>query len=413
MGKTSATEVDEAVRIAGAKPAGKRGKAIRVIVVAAAAIVVAVLAFVGYGVYTGDLAPTDAAAKYDGMHYLPEDEVTDYIQLYQEQMGLAESSGSDWATFLAAYNLTPARLRYSTIQQIVSDKLVQAKADELGIAASEEEIDASITTLRNTLGLGDSEILRQTLQAHGQTEEGLREVYRQAIVKRMVLSSEVEMPEPTDEQVKEFMKTYDASLASTTARHTYCMRLPREEQEGDRTNVTHIAELRAAFAKGDKTPEAFSAMVKAEAVDEDLAARGGANGWDIDSAGYSEEYLEALEPLEVGDVSEVFSDDDGYAFIWVSEDYELPTASEAIDALDPEDVPASLWSYLSDSAAYKLWETAGNAYLDKMLQDADVVYYPMPADVPYNVDMSLADVQLEEVSSGASASAGTASSEKR
>ncbi len=399
--------VSDETPISGEASPKKRSRKKIVLGIVAAIVVVAAIA-VGYSFARGDLAPVDAAAKYDGFNYLMEDEVNDYIALYREQMEVADVSDEDWATFLAAYGMTPSALRYSTIEQLLTDKLVQKKADELGLQASEAEIDASLQTLRDTLGLGDDEILQQTLAAHGQTEEGLREVYRKAIVKRLVLSAEVETPVPTDDQVREFLKSFTQTLQSPVTKHSYCFRLSGRESDENREKSLLVQRLRDEFAAGDKSVEEFAQMVGSYSDDETLVESNGANGWDVDSSDYGSAYAEALDGMQEGDVSQVFVEDDGdtYAFIWVNDEYVFPTGDKAIDALDPADVPESLWSYLSDSAAYGLWEAAGQDYLDQLLVDAGVVYYPMPANVPYNVDMSLADVQLEEVTaSDASASA--------
>ena len=380
-------------------PAGKRRSVKKVVVGVLAALIVIVAAYVGYSVWTGDMAPSDAAAKYDGFNYLPESDVTDYIELYREQMGLGESSDEDWASFLAAYNLTPQRLRLSTINQLITDALVQKKAAELGIEASESEVEATVGTLRNTLGLGDDEILRQTLESHGQTLDGLREVYRKAIVKRLLLSSEVATPTPTDDQVKAYMETTVPQLASPTVRHMYCFKLDGVAKSGDTDKMALVDQLRKQFMAGEKTAEAFSEMVQLYSNDDELVAQGGANGWDIDTSGYSNDYIGMLEDLGKGDVSDSFRDGESYCFIWVDDEYTLPAEPTAIEALDLSTMPDSLHQYLSDAAAYGLWEEAGQEYLDQLVEDAKVVYYPMPADVPYNVDMTLADVELEEVPS--------------
>lgn len=382
----------------------KKGRLGRRIAIAAVVVLAAVAVAVGVAVNNGDLAPSDAAAKYAGLHYVTEDEVTDYINVYREQMGLASSSDEDWATFLAAYNLTPGRLRYSTIHQLVTDKLIQMKADELGLQATEEEVDATVDTLRSTLGLGSDEILQQTLEAHGQTEEGLRDVYRAAIVKRLLLSREVEMPEATDEQVKEYLKSLVPTLASPTVKHTYCFRLSGQQDDADRKKITLAQKLRDQFANGEKTVQKFAQIVADYCDDDTLKENEGANGWDADSSGYSQAYLEELGDLGEGGVSPVFTEDDSYAFIWVDDEFTLPADANAVNDLDAEAVPSSLWSYLSDSAAYALWQTAGNEYIDKLVEEANVVYYPMPSTAPYNVDMDLANVQLEEITSSEAAS---------
>lgn len=377
-----------------------RGRVRRWVIGIVAVVAIAACGYAGYAIWVGDIAPSDAAAKYSGFNYLPENEVTDYIGVYREQMGLAQSSDEDWATFLAAYNLTPARLRYSTIRQLLTDKLVQMRADELGIQVTDSEIDATLDTLKGTMALGSDEVWQETLAARGQTEEGVRDVYRQAILKRQLLSQDVAMPEPSDEQVKEYMKTFDSTLASPTVKHTYCFKWTGVDENTGLDVITMVQNARNELVKNGLSEDAFAAVVEEYSNDEELKGKSGANGWNADTSAYSEEYLSRLEGLGEGEISDVFKDGDAYEFIWVNMTYDLPTDSDAIDSLDLSMMPSSLEQYLRDSEAYELWEDECDEYLSNMLENAGVVYYPMPADVPYNVDMSLADVQLEEVEEG-------------
>lgn len=381
-----------------------------IIIVLAGVLVILVLGIFGFMVSTGALAPASAAAKYGTLSYVSEDDVTDYVNIYRTQSGYGNSTDDEWAAFLLAQGTTPSELRTLSIYELIGEDLIEKKCDELGITVSDEELDATITNLKSSLALGDDETWAEQLETYGTSEDNLREVYRHTLLRQKLVNSEVETPTPTNEQIKEYMVTAIASYSDTVAHHTYCLRVSGLDEEGETTKLNAMQDIRKQLIEQGVTEETFSAFVGVYSDDESLIETGGANGWDIDVSDYSENYQMQLSNLGVGEVSTVFVDGDSLAFIWVDQEFELPLDQETIENMDLEnDLPSSLLEYYSDCEAYQLWVQAGNDYTDAMLDNANVIIFPMPTSVSYYVDL---DAYAASTSEGTGTEGTGASSEE-
>lgn len=373
-------------------------------------LVVLVLGILGFAVSTGVLAPSSAAAKYGVLSYVSEDDVTDYVNIYRTQSGYENSTDDEWAAFLLQQGTTPSRLRLLSIYELIGEKLVEDKCNELGITVSDEELDVAIASMKGTLALGDDEEWASQLAHYGTTEENVREVQRHSLLRQKLLTAEVETPVPTNEQIKEYMVNAIGSYSGATARHTYCLRVSGLDEEGETERYYALDNIRKQLIEQGVTEETFSAFVGVYSDDESLIETGGANGWDIDVSDYSENYQMQLSNLGVGEVSTVFVDGDSLAFIWVDQEFELPLDQETIENMDLEnDLPSSLLEYYSDCEAYQLWVQAGNDYTDAMLDNANVIIFPMPTSVSYYVDL---DAYAASTSEGTGTEGTGASSEE-
>ncbi|MDO4502893.1 MAG: SurA N-terminal domain-containing protein [Coriobacteriia bacterium] len=379
------------------KMEGKRRK--KAAAVVAVALVAVVCAAVAGAFAMGVLAPPDAAAKYGDFEYVTEPEVTEYIQTYKEQMGYGKASDEEWATFLAAYNMTPERLRASTIDQLVTDKLVKKRCDELGIAVTDEEVDQYEQSYKDAYASGSDKIWAQNMAQYGQTEEGFRAGARLTLQKQKLCEAEVKTPEVTDDQVKQTIATcIDARIASEqslTLKHTYCFRKSKSSKAGSLKEREEVQKIRDGLLAVGPSEESFASIVELYSDDAALKERAGSNGWNVDVSTYSQEYVSALEKLGDGDVSPVLADDDGYYFLWVSHTYALPKDSDKAAKINLDKMPEALRSYFRDCAAYEQWQNASKEYLATITSGVNVIYYDMPADVPYNVDMGLAKAPEE------------------
>lgn len=387
-------------------PKRRTGRTVALSVCATLVVVAAVAVFAAF--WTGVLAPQEAAAKYGFFQYVDEDEVTAYIETYQAQMGYSDATDEQWASFLAAYDLTPERLRSTTIYQLVADKLLADTASRLGIEVTDEEADEQMAPFKEAMSLGDEDVWQETLEMYGQTEDDLREAYRKQLLQSKVMEAEVEVPTSTDEEVRSYLADYVTGSGLESTKHSYCLRVTLGEGE----TVDAIRSLRNAFEEDEHTAENFAAMVDALCTDESLIETGGANGWDYDAGDYSDAYVEQLEKLELDGISPVFKEDDGvYAFIWVSDVYALPTTTEEAEAVDLSTMPESLHEYFSDCEAQLLWQEDCSAYLVQLVEDAHIVYFPCPTDVSYYVDMSLAASSEDDGTATGEGDEGDASAE--
>ncbi len=412
-------------RIQGEEKPKKRHLVRNIVIIVAIVVIIAVIALVA-AFATGVLSPVNAAAKY-GSEYLDEQDVTDYIMTYKKQMGYENASDEEWATFLAAYNLTPDRLRLSTIEELLMDKAIEQECEKQGITVSDDEVDAMINNLIDSTYFGDEETFKADLEASGQTEEGYRDVCYRTLL-RQKLRQTVETPEPTEDEVRSYIEEYaatcqadEAAEAETTEqaeeirqgdgsillRHSYCFSYITDGEPG-LSDYNTVEAVKQEFIGDGLSADNFMLVLGMYSNDEDAIASNGEMGWDAGTDEYSETYIRMLDATDVDSVSDTFTDGDAVCFIYVDKSYTLPYSQEKIEELDLSEMPESLYEYFSDCEAYELWYDASNDYLTELLASMNVVLYEMPADVPYNVDMS---PYLVEESDETSESTGSESSE--
>lgn len=379
----------------GSRSAGKGPRRWLAGAIVAVLVVLGVAAGTAYAVGTGFWAPPGAAAKYDFASYVGEDEVSEYIATYRQQMGLAEVTEEEWATFLASNELTPERLRESTLYNLIADRLVEKRAAEAGLTVSEEEIDSSLETLKGMLAFDDDVAWQETLASFGQTEEGLRKVYRLEGLRQKLCAEQVPQPEPTSDQVRSALSAYVAQEQEAgrdaVVKHSYCLRMAKSSAEGSLEERQAAQQVRDEFARSDKTVEGFSTLQEVHGASSD---GDGDYGWDVDEGTYTADYQSALADMKAGDVSQLLADDESYYFIWVDQVCDTAAATREGGA-GIEGLPDSLAQYFEDRVAAALWQTASDAYVEQLVADAQVVYFPFPEDAPYNVDMALVQKESE------------------
>lgn len=347
-----------------------------------ATVIVAVLLVAG-AVLWGIFAPAGTvAATYGNGRYIYEKDVTSYIQTYQSQVGMLNASQDEWAEYLQENDLTPETLRERTIHQLLYDAIIRDKCEQLGLNATSDEIDAATKAFRESMSFGNDELWNQTLEMYGQTEEGFDSVYELAILKEKLIDQEVEKQQPTDDDVREYIDAL-SSQGVTSTKHSFAFKMAIPSNDDDASILNQVNEIRSQFMAGDRSKESFAAFVQIFSDNDALKESQGANGWDLDQSEYSEEYVSKLDALEKGDVSDVFKDGDDYCFIFVSDVYDFPKVE--MSKIDLGAVPDSLLSYFKDGASKLLTDDAGEAYIEKLIEDSHPSYNPMPEDVPYNV----------------------------
>lgn len=379
----------------------------RIVLAAAVAVLVVLAAVFGFLTYRGVLAPASAAAKYDLFSYVSEDETTAYIENYKRQVGYSSATDEQWADYLANAGLTPASLRVSTIRQIIIDREVEKACKRLGLEADEAEVEQLVQNMKDSFAFGDDETWQGTLEMYGQTEEGLRDTYRLSLQRQALFQSEVPVPEPTDDEL--FVYLYSYYGAGIETKHIYYLTIEGLDEDGSYERLQNAQAIRKLLIEDGLNAENFSLYVGMYCTDSDLVSRGGANGWSLDMADYSSAYQAAVEDTEVGEVSPVFREENGYSFVWIDSSYTMPSlAGESPDEVDQAaylaDIPETLLAYFRDCAAQGLWESDCQAYLSGLYDASKPVLFPMPAGVPYYVDMSLATV--DSADSGEDAAAG-------
>lgn len=365
----------------------------RVLLAVACVIAIAAAIVVGFLFWKGALAPGFAAAKYDGMHYITEQEVEDYVASYRKQQGYEDSSDEDWAIYLAAYSLTPETLRTSVIQQLVTTEMVEKAADENDVVYTDEEWAEARANIIYNLALNDEEVYQETIEAQGQSVEEYEEAYRNMLLRQKLYEAVVPVPEATDEETLTYIRTNYTE--DTETKHIYYFSYPFSDDEGTYEDLYETQTILDELVEDGVSVENFETMVGSNSEDDDLIETGGAYGWDLDIDDESSAFQEAVEYCEVGEVSSVIKEDDCYSFVYVDTSFTIP-AYDASDPYELSDFPESLQAWFAACEAEVLWDDDCNEYLLSLYEDSNCIIYDMPENVDYNVDMDLATEYAEE-----------------
>lgn len=320
------------------------------------------------------------AAVYDGGGQVAEDEVTAYIGAYRAQSG-TEGDAAAWEAYLAERHLTPELLREKTIRQLVIDAVAEQRAVEAGISVDDEEIEAQLDAMKDSLAFGDDAIFEETLQLYGRTADDMRALYAHEALLEELLEQEVPLPQPTEEEVAAYVaQTYPSGA---TFKHVYYFHLAAsaESDEPSYDDLVLTQTLLSDLKEEGLTPEHFAAAVDAYGEGEELKARGGDLGYDLGELPVSVAAQNAIDATAVGAVSGAFIDDASYGFVWVDSAYDLSANQE--DAASLAALPEELQEALTEKAAEALWQEDCQEYLSKLYEDSQVDIAPMPEGLPY------------------------------
>ena len=127
-------------------------------------------------------------------------------------------------------------------------------------------------------------------------------------------------------------------------------------------------------------------------------------GWDRMTT-FVTEYQDALDGLEVDQVSDLVTSQYGIHIIKCTEVFTAPAELTSLDQL-----PADFQETFKSMAASTKASTAYQEWLEGLKESADIVINDMPSDAPYNIDLTKYQ-QAAESASAASASAESASTE--
>ena len=331
--------------------------------ICATVAVACVLALAGCG--SSDGMTGGVAATVNGVD-IPEDKVTTYIMDHRASQGI--NNDKDWANYLNSIGYTPSTLREEVVNTYVYQELEKQTAASEGVEVTDEEVDAEVQKMR--ANYDSDEAFAKALESAGLTEESYRENIYIAMLQEKLIDAVVDKDKAKtdDDTVLSYVQMYASSF-------------------DDMKRSSHIL-----FAADDKETAQkvldelnngadFAEMAKQYSTD-GSAENGGDVGWTgINS--FVTAYSDALDKLEVGETSGLVTSEYGIHIIRCTDEWVAP---EKIEKLS--DVPEALVDYVRAQTDPYAAQTAFSDYMDGVRDKADVHVNDMPANVPYNVDMS-------------------------
>ncbi|MBO4353088.1 MAG: peptidylprolyl isomerase [Eggerthellaceae bacterium] len=321
-----------------------------------------------------------AAATVNGVE-IPESQVTETIESVRAQSGL--DTEETWGQFLVSNNMTPESVREQIIDSFVNQELIKEGAAELGVTVDSAEVDTYVDSMK--ANFGDDKAWAEALEQAGFTEESYRESIESSLMQQGVSAHFEESAEPSDEDVLSAAQMY-APYYSGAKRSSHIL-----FDAGDEATANDVL---ARINSGELD---FADAAKQYSKDSS-AENGGDVGWDRMTT-FVTEYQEALDGLEVGQVSGLVASNYGIHIIKCTDEFTAPDEITSIDAL-PVDFQETIKSMAVSTKASSDYQ----AWLDGLEEAANIVINPMPADVPYNIDLTKYEQAAEEAASAESAS---------
>lgn len=279
-----------------------------------------------------------------------------YVDSVRDSIG--SSTNEALEAYLSDQGTTPDDFWQALIDFYGVEIVVTQRCEELGIEATEEELESLKSSYMNYYGLSDEEDYLAWLASSGISEAQMEVNLSYSICLEKLYEAEVPREDPTEEQIQASANSYYSYYASKRSSFIY---FP------DGTYDTAQTVLKELLADPDAD---FAEYARTYSQHEDTAAEGGDVGWSA-AVYLPDVYLEALELLEVGDITEstIFITD-GYYIIKCTDEY-IPELDEDGN-LDLSLMPDQLYETLLMNAENEAWTEACEQYLEDLYAQADV-----------------------------------------
>jgi foldase protein PrsA len=272
-----------------------------------------------------------------------------------------------WANALAESGLTPESLREMIIDSKVQEFVITQEAKTKGITADTAAIDQDLAETKEAVSTSDAEWLT-ALQEAGYASE---QEYKDSLIINSLSEQLYESYEftPTDEQLQEYVianvADFVANNSETEDEELYLEEDEEASADDEEATEEDEGEFEIDLTEDEEADEAEEAE-DVEAEDADAADA------EDEAAEDDEEYLD-FEPVDL-------------------KGYTVPADGVIVYA----DIPDTIIEALKEQYIEEEKTTQFEDSLDALIGAAAVVINPMPSDVSYNVDMSLATVTAED-----------------
>jgi foldase protein PrsA len=193
------------------------------------------------------------------------------------------------------------------LDNLVVDLLQRQAAEESGIDIDESDIDAQLEEIK--AGFPDDASYQASLDQVGMTEEDLRGQIESQLLTQQIIEQVSDDIEIAEEDVEAYYEANQEQFRQTAAKRAAHILFDADDRE------TAEQVLQQVRDGGD-----FEALARQYSTDPGSAEQGGDLGWP--STPYVAEFQEALDGLEVGEVSDLVESVFGWHIITVLEERE-------------------------------------------------------------------------------------------
>ena len=319
------------------------------------------------------------AARCEGVT-VTEDEVTQYTADYRKEIDA--SNDESWARYLRGHHLSAKTWREQCIRLIVGRRLVQRRADELGIVVDERQVEAYLEMekgRRGAPGCNDA-TWKAILEEEGTTPEKFLDNLRYASLLEQVLLADGGSTLALDDEV---LQSYvEANLMDRVVRRFSVLSFAVSEKEEAESTLIELKSL-----AGEELIKRFEDITKSRFAGNDELVQGDL-GWNLLYSLNGVLDGDKVLALRSGDLyPDVVEREDGWQ-IYLCTDYYAFEGDETYSEIKDETLKQSIErSFLLSS-----WDAWSQNYLTKIVDDAKVEVFVMPENLPYDVDDVIASL---------------------
>ena len=205
--------------------------------------------------------------------------------------------------------LARKQVREKILNDMISDKLVEAQAKDLGVGVSEKEVDAEIARIKKENSLDDA-AFEQQMRAQGMDQNALRELLKKQKLRQKVVEARVQpRVQISDAEIRAY---YDENYKNDDEVHVFMIskRIPPGATDNEVKRIRErLSSIRDSVTSGGKD---FAAVASKE-TEGPNAQGGGDLGWlkrgevapEIESQAFSLKDGEVSQVIEYGNALHV------------------------------------------------------------------------------------------------------------
>lgn len=301
-----------------------------------------------------------------------ESDVTEYIEGFRTQTSDYEDD-EEWAAFLRDNGYTAETIRTFILDTVFIPKAIIAQeCAARGISLSDSELDSVIEREKEFYeSRYGADSWDSVLSSYGYDGQSWRENEESRLLEEQLAREVAKVDGATPAQVQ---KQANEDVYKYNGKHSYYLRFSSEEQAAEAAG--RIRRMTSKKLKLAKLKKRFG-MVDA-----------GWNSIEDDRNAMGAEYINALNDLEKGQVSDPLQQGEYWILVFCDEVFNLEKGSGDVD-LDL--LPDAILAQVRNDALSAASERKFSRWMKRRKKKLKVVYAPMPEGLSYDVNVALKD----------------------
>ena len=313
------------------------------------------------------------AATVDGVN-ITEDTVSEYIMEIREYYSLDDDD--DWAYYLEYYGYDCEDYRNDVIDSYVEQILIAEAIQEYDLSVTEEEIDEAWDEAASSYD--SEETFLEIIEYMGYDEDEYRDALEEDLLEEKLTEAVAPEDDVTDDELIEYIND-NLTDYNYSRRSSHILIEVEDTDDEDELEEAEI-EATAALNQIEDGELTFDEAVE-EYSDDSSKDDGGDVGWDCLSD-FVDEYQDALDELEVGEISDITLSDYGYHIIKCTDYFYIEDEVTSLDEV-PEEIQEDALDAMTSEQVSEDYEE----WYEEYYAAADIEIFDMPEDVPYYVEV--------------------------